>query len=162
MSAIGKRFLFALIAGVALGGASAADRIHPFEAGSFRHIVASHAGKPFVAVVWALECDYCQPSFKALADEQRRRKLAVVTIATDRAADAEVASAIEKKLRATGLASETWAFGSAPSEQLRFAIDPKWRGEMPRSYWFDSQGNMVAQSGVITADTISKLADKSH
>jgi hypothetical protein len=138
--------------------ANAGDQVRAFDADSFQQIVASHKGTPFVVVVWSLDCDYCLPSFKALATEQRHRKLPVVTISTDSASDTDATRAIARKIHATGLASETWAFGAAPSEQLRYAIDPKWRGEMPRSYWFDSQGKVVHHSGVIKAGTIAELS----
>jgi thiol-disulfide isomerase/thioredoxin len=150
--------LLALFACLAAGTAGAADKVRAFEADSLPGIVASHAGKPFVVVVWSLDCDYCQPSFKALAQAQRRNKLAVVTIATDRAGDSEAVRFMRKKIGATGLSAQAWAFGDAPAEQLRYAIDPKWRGEMPRSYWFDSHGGRIAHSGVITAETVAKLA----
>jgi thiol-disulfide isomerase/thioredoxin len=147
-----------LFAWLAVGSAGAAGKVRAFEADSLQGIVASHAGKPFVLVVWALDCDYCQPSFKALAQAQRRNKLAVVTIATDRADDPEAVRFIQKKIGATGLSTQAWAFGGAPAERLRYAIDPKWHGEMPRSYWFDSSGNKVAHSGVITDDVVARLA----
>jgi hypothetical protein len=147
-----------LAALLACGGAHAAGPIRPLEADSFRQIVAAHEGKPFVVVVWALDCDYCGPSFEALARAQHQRKLPVVAIATDRAGDAEATRYIEKKLQAAGLDAERWAFGGAPAEQLRFAIDPKWHGEMPRSYWFNGHGGVTAHSGVITKKLITELA----
>lgn len=147
-----------LAALLACGAAHAAGPIRPLEADSFRQIVAAHEGKPFVVVVWALDCDYCGPSFEALARAQRQRKLPVVAIATDRAGDAEATRYIEKKLQAAGLDAERWAFGGAPAEQLRFAIDPKWHGEMPRSYWFNGHGGVTAHSGVITKKLITEQA----
>jgi thiol-disulfide isomerase/thioredoxin len=146
-----------LAALLACGSVHAAGPVRPLEADSFRKIVAAHEGKPFVVVVWALDCDYCEPSFKSLAQAQRRRKLPVVAIATDRAGDADAVRYIDKKLAAAGLDAERWAFGGAPAEQLRYAIDPKWRGEMPRSYWFDGRGAVKAHSGVITKDLIETL-----
>jgi thiol-disulfide isomerase/thioredoxin len=135
----------------------AEEKIRPFAPDSFSQIVASHAGKPFVVVVWALECAYCEPSFEALAEARRKYKTRIVTIATDRADDPEAVSLINKKLKASGLASDVWAFGAGPEEQLRYAIDPKWRGEMPRSYWFNGRGEAVSYSGMITAETVRKL-----
>jgi hypothetical protein len=109
-------------------------------------------------VVWSLDCEYCQASFKTLAQEKRKHTdLTVITLATDAAADAQTAGLITKKLAASGLAANAWAFGAAPSEQLRFAIDAGWHGEMPRSYWFNARGEKVAYSGVITPATVEKL-----
>jgi thiol-disulfide isomerase/thioredoxin len=138
----------------------AEEKIRSFEPDSLHRIIAAQKGKPFVVMVWSLDCDYCQASFNALADAKRNSKLGVVTIATDRVDDTEAARLIRKKLGASGLHANAWAFGAAPPEQLRYAIDPKWRGEMPRSYWFDARGEAVAHSGVITAEVVTKLLPK--
>jgi thiol-disulfide isomerase/thioredoxin len=138
----------------------AAEKIHSFAPDSLNRIVASQKGKPFVIMVWSLECDYCQPSFNALAEAKHKSRFSVVTIATDRADDPQAAGLIKKKLEASGLGTNIWAFGTAPAEQLRYAIDPKWRGEMPRSYWFNARGEAVAYSGLITAETVAKFLPK--
>jgi thiol-disulfide isomerase/thioredoxin len=143
-----------------MADAYAAEKIRAFAPDSFGRIVASHSGKPFVVMVWELDCAYCQESFHALAQAQHKYKFSVITIATDRVDDAQASRLIRKKLDASGLGSNMWAFGAAPAEQLRYAIDPKWRGEMPRSYWFNADGKSVAYSGVITADTVSKFLPK--
>jgi thiol-disulfide isomerase/thioredoxin len=138
----------------------AAEPVHSFEPESFEQIVKANKGKPFVILVWSLDCNYCLPSFQALAKAKQKHGLKVVTIATDRADDAEAAHLIRKKLEAGKLAEDSWAFGSAPPEQLRYTIDPKWRGELPRSYWFDARGNVIAHSGLIKPETVAKLAAK--
>jgi thiol-disulfide isomerase/thioredoxin len=155
-----KRLLFTLLLAAAAHcnmAALAAEKIHPFDSDSFSRIVASQKGRPFVVMVWSLDCDYCEASFDALARAQRQSGLKVITIATDRADDQEAARLIMKKLAQSGLKTEVWAFGPAPAEQLRYAIDPKWRGEMPRSYWFDRQGRARAYSGLIGADTVTRF-----
>lgn len=139
-----------------------AAAIQPFEADSLAQIVAGHKGKPFVLVVWSLDCTFCQASFNTLAQEKRRRQnLNVVTLSTDALGDPQAAAMIRSKLQAAGMTADAWAFGAAPAEQLRYAIDPKWRGEMPRSYWFDARGERVAYSGVITPATVRKMLDGS-
>jgi hypothetical protein len=139
--------------------ATAAETIQPFEANTMKHIVDTQKGKPFVLVVWSLDCEYCQASLKNLAEEKRKRKdLHVVTLSTDQLGDPQAVALMKKKLESTGMSSNAWAYGDAPPEQLRYAIDPKWHGEMPRSYWFNARGERVAYSGVITAEIIAKLA----
>jgi thiol-disulfide isomerase/thioredoxin len=120
-------------------------------------IVAAHAGKPFVLMVWSLDCEYCAASFAALTKASREQHIAVVNIATDRADDAENLRLIRAKVAAAGLSSETWAFGNAPPERLRQAIDARWRGEMPRSYWYGSDGRPRAHSGVITQEVVERM-----
>lgn len=139
-------------------GAGAAPALQAFQPDSMARIVAAQKGKPFVLVLWSLDCEYCLTSFTTLAEEKRKRKnLTVVTLATDALGDAQAASLMKKKLAASGLNSNAWAFGPAAPEQLRYAIDAGWHGEMPRSYWFNARGERVAHSGVITPDIAAKL-----
>ncbi|RJG00326.1 hypothetical protein [Noviherbaspirillum sedimenti] len=138
-------------------GVQAEEKIHAFASESFERILADHAGKPFMIMVWSLDCVYCEASFKALAAAGRPARFQIVTIAADRADDPEARRLIREKLKRAGLKAELWAFGAAPAEQLHYAIDPQWRGEMPRSYWFNARGERVAYSGIITANTIARL-----
>lgn len=139
--------------------AHAGNALQPFEPESLARILATWKGKPFVLIVWSLDCEYCQVSLKTLAQEKRKRKdLNVVTLATDSLTDVQAAALIRKKLASAGMTGNAWAFGEAPAEQLRYALDPKWHGEMPRSYWFNARGESVAYSGVLNAATIAKLA----
>ncbi|MGH8808200.1 MAG: TlpA family protein disulfide reductase [Noviherbaspirillum sp.] len=138
--------------------AHGAPAIQPFEPDGMARIIASQKGRPFVLVVWSLDCTYCQASLKTLAEEKRKRKdLKVVTLSTDSATDVHAAAQMKRKLASVGMSADAWAYGDAPPEQLRYAIDPKWHGEKPRSYWFSARGESVAYSGVITPATVAKL-----
>jgi hypothetical protein len=124
-------------------------------------LLASQQGQPFVLVLRSLDCVYCQASLKTLAEEQRRRKnLRVVTLATDSLDAPGVLDMMQAKLKKSGVRGGAWAFGAAPYEQLRYAVDPKWHGEMPRSYWFSGNGAPVAYSGLITRETIARYAPR--
>ncbi len=143
---------------LALPGARAAATVQPFEPDSLQEIVASQKGKPFVLLVWSLDCEYCQASMKTLVQEKRKRPtLRVVTLATDSAADPQAVAMMRNKLSSVGLTSHAWAYGEAPPEQLRYALDPGWHGEKPRSYWFDGRARKKAYSGVITPAVIEKM-----
>jgi len=154
-----KRMAFLVCAMLPLGLAAAESAIKPFGPDSFAQIAAGAKGKAQVVMVWSLDCSYCEPSFAALAQAQRRG-LKVVTIATDPADDPEATALIRRKLAKSGLQAETWAFGPAPADLLRHAIDPSWRGEMPRSYWFDGKGQMRAYSGLINAERVAAMLPK--
>jgi thiol-disulfide isomerase/thioredoxin len=145
------------------GSPSMASTIRAFEPDSLNRIVESQQGKPFVLVVWSLDCVYCQTSLKNLSEEKSRRKgkdLNVITISTDSSNDPEAVAMMKQRLESLGLAGNAWAFGNAAPEQLRYAIDPKWHGEKPRSYWFNAEGARVANSGVITSKTIERWGAK--
>ena len=155
------RYLVAASLAAHLAPAHAAGDIRSFEPDSMARIQADNKGKPFVLMVWSLDCSYCLASMKVLAKEKKHYpNLAVVTLATDMKSDAKSLAAIRKKLQASGLAgasAQAWAFGDAAPEQLRYALDPAWRGEVPRSYWFSPDGKGTARSGMIDALTVSEF-----
>jgi hypothetical protein len=150
--------LLGLVFALASMVAHAGPAIQPFARDTLTQIIEKHKGKPFVIVLWSLDCVYCQVSLKTLAEETPKRKdLTIVTIATDSADDPEAASLMQERLASLGMQANAWAYGSAPPEQLRYAIDPKWRGEKPRTYWFNAAGEKVAYSGTVSTETIAKL-----
>jgi hypothetical protein len=129
-----------------------------FEPESLKNIIKAQQGQPFVLVVWSLDCEYCQTSLRNLADKKRKtKKLRIVTVSTDMFADEQSLSLMQDRLQQLNLAENAWAFGAAPAEQLRFAIDPLWHGEMPRSYWFDAKGRARAVSGVLLPKQIDQF-----
>ena len=153
------RKCFMLLALFGVAAAQAGPVLQAFEPDSLVHILEKQKGKSFVLIVWSLDCEYCQASLQALSREKRRHKdLRVVTLSTDPAGDGPAAALMRQRLASLGMASDAWAFGAAPAEQLRYIIDPRWHGEMPRSYWFDAQGGKVAYSGVLTPLALKKLA----
>ncbi|HEX8413412.1 MAG TPA: hypothetical protein VF637_05935 [Sphingomicrobium sp.] len=143
---------------IAAHAAPARPQIAPFEAASLDKIVTAHKGRPFLLLVWSLDCAFCKASMAELARQQRMgSRLPVITLATDPAGDADAKAQLAERLRGAGLTSTNYAFGDAPPEQLRYAVDPNWHGELPRSYWFDAQGKRRAYSGVLTAEVIAKF-----
>ena len=139
--------------------AQAAPAIAPFKADSLSKIVSAHKGRPFLLLVWSLDCVFCKASMVELARQQRKGShLDVVTVATDPVSDSATRTQLVERLRNAGLTSKNWAFGEAPVEQLRFAVDPKWHGELPRSYWYDAKGKRSAYSGTLTDQVISKYS----
>ncbi|HEX2530752.1 MAG TPA: hypothetical protein VHK70_04695 [Burkholderiaceae bacterium] len=136
----------------------AAPALQAFEPDSLTPLIASQQGRPFVLIVWSLDCTYCQVSLKTLAEMQRaHRTLRVVTLSTDPLEHEEAAAQVKQRLASLGLRGPAWAFGAAPPEQLHYAIDPRWRGEKPRSYWFDAHGGKTAYSGLITRERIEQF-----
>lgn len=143
-----------LLPGAALG----AGMLQPFEPASLQQIVQQHKGKPFVLFIWSLDCTYCQTSLDVMAEVRRSNKdLKIVTLSTDSAADPQVVPLMEKRLAELKMQDNAWAFGSASPDKLKYAIDPKWFGEKPRSYWFNSRGERIAYSGMLTPEKIKAL-----
>lgn len=134
--------------------ASAAEQIRPFTADSYGSILATRADKPFLLALWSVTCAHCPAELRTLGELQRRHpQLDIVLIATDTPADADDAARLAREY---GLAAaEQWIFADAMPERLRTAIDRRWRGELPRTYFFDRTHHVEAQSGVASAARIS-------
>jgi thiol-disulfide isomerase/thioredoxin len=145
-------------AGIAVAPGRAESPLKAFEPQSVEQIAASHKGKPFVVLVWSMDCEFCQHSLDVLSKARAANPgFDIVTITTDPLSDAALAQMVKKRLSGIDLLAEAWSFGGQAPERLRYAIDPRWRGEKPRSYWYDAQGQRVAYSGVITPAVIDKM-----
>ena len=125
-----------------------AQEIKPFLPGSLEQIRADRAEQPFVLGFWSLDCAYCPEELAMLAElRQRHPRLDVVLVATDAPQDRAQLAA---RLGALGLAqTEAWVFAAAAPEQLRYEIDRRWYGELPRTYLYDASHAAVARSGVL-------------
>ena len=140
-----------------VASSQAAD-IQEFKSASMNNLIQNQKGKAFVLVVWSLDCEFCQASLATLGNSRKTNKnVRVVTIGTDSLLDEQNASLMKQKLNGFGLLKDAWAFGEEAPERLRFSVDPKWHGEMPRSYWFGANGQSKALSGVIKTDEIEKF-----
>lgn len=163
------KFFIRLLAAIALSvsclsvpcAAKDVGTLQEFTSNSLPAIVSSQQGQPFILVIWSLDCEFCQASLQNLAQaKSKHKKLRIVTLGTDNLFDDESAASMRSRLKQLKLHSQAWAFGGESAERLRFALDPKWHGEMPRSYWFDAQGNSKATSGVIAPQAIADFLNR--
>jgi thiol-disulfide isomerase/thioredoxin len=136
--------LFALAAGTSFAG-----ELRPFTADSLAAIQQQHAGRPFILTLWSLTCHHCAKELQTLGKLARSdRKLPLVIVATDTPAEAPELRAALKRYGLDRL--DTWVFADAVPERLRYAIDPAWRGELPKSYLFDAAHRREAHSGLLS------------
>ncbi len=118
----------------------------PFVAGSMKQIVAARQGKPFILGLWSLACAHCREDISILSRFMKKHpEVEVVLVSTDTPQENEE---IVSTLRRHSLErAENWVFADPFTERLRFEIDRKWHGELPRSYLFGADRNVVAISG---------------
>jgi thiol-disulfide isomerase/thioredoxin len=130
------RFLLALCLLVAAVNA-AAQELRPFVSGSIKEIVAGRQGKPFILGLWSLTCTHCREELSTLSGLKKKYPaLDLVLVSTDTPVDR---AEIQATLGQLGLGrAEAWVFADDFAERLRFEIDPKWHGELPRSYLYDA------------------------
>ncbi len=124
----------------------AAQEIRSFVSGSLKEITAARQGKPFILGMWSLTCTHCREELALLSRlKKKHSNLDLVLVATDTPEEGE---AISATLRQSGLGgAEAWVFADPFAERLRFEIDPKWHGELPRTYLYDPSHKAQAFSG---------------
>lgn len=149
---------FAAVAALCIAGLAQAD-VKPFESGALEKIRAARAGRPFILSFWSLECAHCPKELKALGELARRHPaLDVVLVSTDTPAEA---AALASFAAQSGLArAEQWVF-AGDAQRLRYEIDRRWWGELPRTYLHDAGHRAEGVSGVISGEALAKWA-KEH
>lgn len=144
-----KRLVAALSAFclVAIGSAAAGE-LQPFTGDSLPAIQQRFAGRPFILTLWSLSCHHCARELQALGRLARSDgRLPLAIVSTDSPAEARE---IQAALKRFGLERfDTWVFADAVPERLRHAIDPTWRGELPRSYLYDRAHRREAHTGLM-------------
>ncbi len=125
-----------------------AGELRPFTGDSLPAIQKQFAGRPFILTLWSLTCHHCVKELQTLGRLARsERSLPLVIVSTDTPAEAQEIKAALKRFGLERL--DTWVFDDTVPERLRYAIDPAWRGELPRSYLFDAAHRRTAHSGLM-------------
>jgi thiol-disulfide isomerase/thioredoxin len=134
-----------------------AEELKPFVRGSMEQLVAARQGKPFLLGFWSLTCSHCQEELALLGEfSQKHPGAQVVLVATD---TPEEGAAIRATLQCHGLdSSESWVFAEAFVDRLRFEVDRQWRGELPRTYFYDSAHRATAVSGKLDSARLERWA----
>jgi thiol-disulfide isomerase/thioredoxin len=129
------------------------DNFKPFTADSFAEIKASFAGQEFLLGLWSVDCPPCLVELDMMGELLALNPdLPFVLISTDPIEEREAAAEF---LEDFGLAGyESWMFADSFTERLRFTVDPAWYGELPRSYFFDSNHQQQPHSGIMTPELL--------
>ena len=122
--------------------------LQAFDNGTLARLKQEFAGRPFVLALWSVYCPPCREELPVLRQlQQEFPGLPVVLVAADPPADHP---AVARAWRVLGMGDAPgWAFADDYLERMRWSIDPKWRGELPRSYFFDARHSAEARSGVL-------------
>jgi len=149
MSARLWRGLALLLFTISVATPLAAQDIKPFDAGSLEKIVAAHKARPFVFTLWSLTCPHCQDELALLGEVFSGKPACdLVLVSTD---TPEETAAIAATLARHRLESaEARVFADPFTERLRYAIDRKWQGELPRTYLYGADGSIQAVSGKLS------------
>lgn len=130
-----------------------AQEIRPFVTGSHALLLAQHRDRPLILAFWSLTCAHCQEEFALLREfTQAHPDVALALVSTDAPQDSD---AIAATLRRHGLETvSAWVFADDVPERLRFEIDRRWRGELPRTHLHRPNESVQALSGKLDRKTL--------
>lgn len=150
-----RRFLSLLLILGAMSAAAAEIPVRPFVSGSMAQIQAGRQGKPFILAFWSVACTHCPAELKTLGELKRRHPgLDIVLVAADTPAESAETAQLA---RSYGLGQvEQWVFADPVPERLRFEIDRRWYGELPRTHFYDRAHKVEAVSGVVPTDRLQR------
>lgn len=143
--------LLHMLAGLTLGLctslALAAPTVEPLDRETARSLGDPQQHQmPTLVVLWSLSCPYCRKNLQEFSALQAQG-LRLISIASEPREEqhAEV-------LGQLGLDGAHYAYGDSSPEALAYALDPNWRGELPRTLLFDGKGGRQALSGPVSAE----------
>jgi len=127
-----------------------------FDKAQLASIKAQNMGQQWLMLLWSVDCPAC---FKELATIQKLQRqhnnLAVVIVNTDANDEINVErKAIIEKFELNNLTN--FYFVDGKGDQSRFLIDPNWYGELPRSYFVESNGKFHGKSGLVNQFILTK------
>lgn len=137
----------------------ALETLLPFTAESPAGIRKMHSGKPFVLAFWSIYCEPCRDEMAEWnAVKNKLPALPVLLVSTDTPADAAMIAAFFVKYPPGAV--QKWVFADRFTERVRYAVDKSWRGEMPKSYYFDAAHKVDIKSGKMDRAWIESWAAK--
>lgn len=152
-------FAFILVATLSLCGPAvfAAESFITLDRTQARQLTnaATHS-TPTIIALWSTECQYCQENLRLYARMAKASPgLRLITLAAE-TPSAELAAHLGR-LKVGG---KKYAYGPEEPEALAYAIDPAWRGELPRTLFFDGRGGRTAISGLVDEKTARRHLGK--
>lgn len=123
----------------------ASQGVNYFNLDSYQGILNDRRQESFLMVMWSLDCPPCVDEMQMLGHFHQQhpdKKIILVSVDT-----VDQVNEIMQLMQQFGLQDvEQWVFDYA-AQHLRYAIDPGWYGELPRSYFHSSNQQRVAVTG---------------
>jgi len=129
--------------------------IQDYVRGSFQSLKDQHVEKPFIISFWSIDCTYCFEEMKMFSVlKEKHPDLDVVLVSTDVNIDHET---VYKVLDETGfMPNEAWVFADDFSQRLYAEADHDWRGELPKTIFFNSKHESQSVVGEVKSELVEK------
>jgi len=132
-----------------------------FASGSYQQLLKNYADKPFVLMIWSIHCSTCLKKMPVLSELRKNMPdLNLIMLATD---DISATDQVNSILNNNELSqADNWIFADANPQKLRYEIDPKWYGEVPRTYFLDKNHQRIGISGSVPPNTLETMLKNIH
>lgn len=152
---ISALFLTAAIA-QANSPVSSSVSVKAFELGSFEQIVTDKNQQDHLVILWSFDCPPCITELEKISELHQQFPAYQLTLINTDAVDEQ--TRVKKILKQFDLAGlDNWGFANGDEEKLRYEIDPRWYGDLPRSYFFPLQGKIQRLRGALTSAELLAL-----
>ena len=123
--------------------------IKVFQKDSYQQILNHYKDQPLVLIIWSVTCSACLTEMGLIHKiHQQKPGLNIIMLSVDGPEFFQEMEQIIKQKKLAGL--EQWGFAEDNSPALRYAIDSRWYGELPRTYFFDRLHKKTGISGVLS------------
>ena len=115
---------------------------------------------PHLVIMWSLECPACFDELDAITQLLiQNPNLPITLISTD---DDPSRSQETHDVYANPAFSNIsrWVYSPYQGQQLRYAIDSTWQGELPRSYYIDKNAQRFSYSGLLTEQQLNTIVSR--
>ena len=135
---------------------NSAVSLQSFDIGSFEQIVSDKNKQDHLVILWSFDCPPCITELEKISELHQQFPDYQLTLINTDAVDEQVR--VKKILQQFNLAGlDNWGFANSDEEKLRYDIDPRWYGDLPRSYFFPLQGKTKRLRGALTSAELLKL-----
>lgn len=130
--------------------------LQSFDIGSFEQIVVDKNKQDHLVILWSFDCPPCITELEKISELHQQFPDYQLTLINTDGVDEQVR--VKKILQQFNLAElDNWGFANSDEEKLRYDIDPRWYGDLPRSYFFPLQGKIKRLRGALTSAELLKL-----
>lgn len=125
--------------------------VNLFNSDSYTQLLKQQENHSFVLIIWSVDCSSCLKEMSLLRNiHQNNPKLKMIMLATDSPAEIDQILKLQKQFQLTDI--EQWVFANENAQKLRFKLDPRWYGELPRTYFYNNQHQRTGFSGVLSTE----------
>ncbi len=135
------------------------SKVNQFHTDSYEQLLSAHKNNAFVLILWSVDCSSCLKEMSLLNRIHKDNpQLKMVMLATDSPAEIDQINKYQTQFQLSDI--EQWVFADENAQKLRFKLDPRWYGELPRTYFYNKEHQRTGFSGVLKEEHYQQQINK--